>query len=156
MMTSGSTRRSSAEQELAEQWVIAVPLAPPIERNQEQTRGLEFAQPLLPARFLEEGIAQRTRQLIEDRGAPQELLKTRGQLHQRLAVEVVGHVPIVTGNGQRLTVTVARDQRSEVDADRPALGPFGDGDSQLTSKAYVCLREDLLGAGRVQGQVVRT
>ena len=40
-----------AEQELPEQRVVAVPLAPPVERDQEHVRGLEAAQVLLRARL---------------------------------------------------------------------------------------------------------
>ena len=38
-----------AEQELSEQAVVAVPLPPPVEGDQEQTRRLEIAQPFLSA-----------------------------------------------------------------------------------------------------------
>ena len=64
-----------AEQELPEQRVVAVPLAPTVERDQEQVRGLEVAQLLLRARLAEEGIAERSTQLVEHRGAPQEPLR---------------------------------------------------------------------------------
>ena len=65
------------EQELSEQAVVAVPLPPPVERDQEQARRLELAQPLLSAWFSDHGVAQRSTQLIEHRRAPQEPLVAR-------------------------------------------------------------------------------
>ena len=140
------------EQELPEQAVVAVPLPPTVERDQERAGRLEVAQPLLRARLADDRIAQRSTQLIEHRRAPQEPLLIFGQLHQRLAVQVVGHVPIVSGDRQPLAA-VARQQRSEVQADRPALGPCGHRRRLLAAEVDVGLREDVLGAGRVEGQV---
>ena len=142
------------EQELAKQRVVAVPLAPTIERHQEQVRRLQAAQLLLGARVGEQRVAQRSTQLIEHRGAAQEPLHLRRQVHHRLAVQVVGHIPILTRNRQPLTVTVSGDHRSQPQPDRPALGPFGHRGGHLPGDTDLGGREDLLGARRVQGQVV--
>ena len=144
-----------AQQELSEQAVVAVPLPPPVERDQEQARRLEVAQPLLRVWFAEESITQRSTQLVEHRRAPQEPLVTRGELHQRLAVQVVGHVPIGSGDRQTLAAAVASEQRREVQADRPAFRPCGHRGRLFTGQVDVCLREDLLGASRVEGQVAQ-
>jgi hypothetical protein len=133
--------------------VVAVPLSPTIQRDQERVRGLDATKPLLSARFFEECIAERGTELIEHRRAPEEPLCALGQLTQRLAVQVVGHISVVTGNRQPLAV--ARDHCCEVEAGRPAFGPFGHRGHLLASEADVCLREDLLGAGRVEGQIAR-
>ena len=93
-------------------------------------------------------------QLVEHRGAPQESLCVLGQQRQRLAVEVVGDVPIVAGDRRIVAVAVARDHRGEVEADRPPFGPFGDRGGHVGTEVEVGLREDLCGAGRVEGQVV--
>ena len=62
------------EQELPEQPVVAIPLAPTVERDHEQARGLEMAELGLRIGPLEDGIAQRAGQLIEHRRTPQEAL----------------------------------------------------------------------------------
>ena len=143
------------EQELTEQGVVAVPLPPTVERDQEHVRGLEAAQ-LGPARLMLRGGRRRAERTV-DRAPPcaAGTAGALGQSNERLAVQVVGHVPVVAGDRQRLAVAVARDHRREVEADRPAFGPFGHSGGQLRGEADVCLREDLLGAGRVEGQVAR-
>ena len=93
--------------------------------------------------------------MIHDGRAPQEPLGLLGLVGQRLAVEVVGDVPVVTGDRQRLAAIGPRDQRREVEADRPTLGPFRHGGGQLVIEADARFREDLRGAGRVEGQVGR-
>jgi hypothetical protein len=57
------------EQELSEQCVIAIPLSPTIQWDQEQVGGLELAQAILAARILDDGVAKRRTQLVEHRGA---------------------------------------------------------------------------------------
>ena len=135
--------------------MVAVPLSPPVERDQEQTRRLEAAQPLLRPRLPDNGIAQRSTQLLEHRRTTQEPLITLGQPHHRLAIEVVGHVPVVTGDRQRLTTAVSRDHRRQVQTDGPALGAFSQRGGQLSSEADVGVGEDLLGTGRVERQMAR-
>ena len=58
-----------AEQELSKQCVVAVPLSPTIQRDQERVRALELAEAILAARIVEEGVAQGRTELIEHRGA---------------------------------------------------------------------------------------
>ena len=141
------------EQELPEQGVVAIPPPPTVQRHQEQTRRLQVAQLRGRTGVVADGVAQRSAQLIEHRGAPQEPLHRLRQLHQRLAVQVVGHIPILTGDGQHLTSTVLRDQRGQVEPDRPSFRPGGHGGGQPRGEAHVGLREDLLRTRSVQGQV---
>ena len=89
-----------AGEELAVQGVVAIPLAPPVERHQELVGGLEVPEVGLRVRSAEDGIAERTGQLVEDRGAAQELLDVLGLSGERLPVEVVGDEPVIAGDGQ--------------------------------------------------------
>ena len=59
-------------------------------------------------------------ELIEHGRAAQEPLDGLRLLGQGLAVQVVGHVPVVTGDGLRLAAALLGDQGGEVEADRPA------------------------------------
>ena len=108
-----------AEQELPEQRVIAVPASTAVERDQEQVRRLQAAEQRLRAGFADDGVAQRGTELIEHRGGPQELLRALRQPSQRLAVQVVRHIPVLAGDRRRIIAAVPRDQRGEVQA-RPA------------------------------------
>ena len=141
------------EQELLEQTVVAVPLAPAVEGDQEDVRGLHVAQLLLRPRLGEERIAERCTELVEHRGVAQEPLGLLRDLGQRLSVQVVGHVPILTRDREPLPVALARDQRRQVQADRPALGPLGHRSSHVAGQADPGPREDLLGPGGVERQV---
>ena len=69
-----------AEQELPKEPVIAVPLAAPVVRNQEQVRRLQAVQPVLGARLAEQGVAQRSREPIQHRGPTQKPLIIPGNL----------------------------------------------------------------------------
>ena len=84
------------KQELPEQGVVAVPLAPTVQRDQEQARRLEVAKPRLRAGLVESASQSgahswsRTAVRRRNRWTPS------GSWHQRLAVQVVRHIPIVT------------------------------------------------------------
>ena len=101
------------EQELPVQGVVAEPLPVTIERDQERVRGLQGAQPRLTSGFAEDGIAQRGTQLVEHCRTPQETLGLARQQRQGLAVQVVGHEAVVSGDRQPLlarwlAITAAR------------------------------------------------
>ena len=151
-MASGSIRRSSPSRNSRNKRVVAVPLPSTVERNQEQARGLEAAQ-LRVGGSPRSASASGADSWSSTDGAAQEPLGALGQLQQRLAVEVVGDEPIVAGDRRRLAVAVTRDQRREVEADRPSFGALGDLGSDLGSELISCVREDLLGAGRVEREV---
>ncbi len=142
-----------AEQELPEQTVVAVPLAPAVERDQEDVRGLQVAQLLLRTRLGEEGIAERSTELVEHRGVPQEPLRLLGDLGQRFAVQVVGHVAILTRDRERLPVALARDRRRQVKADRPALGPLRHRSSHVAGEADLGPEKICSAPADVEGQV---
>ena len=144
-----------AEQELAEQRVVAVPLSAAVERSHEQAPGLQFAEHRLRAGPLEDGIAQGTRQLIEHGRSSQEPLQSVGQAGERLPVEVVGHVAILTTHVPDLEPAVPRHQGREVQARRPPLGPSDHRGGGLEGQVDPCIREDLPRAGRVEGEILR-
>ena len=144
-----------AEQELPEQRVVAVPLPAAVARNHEHAGGLEDPQLRLRAGLAQDGVAQRTTELIEDGGAPQEALRGLRQSRKRFAIQVVGHVPVFAGDGRGIATGVPRDQRGQVQADRPALGPRGHGRRRLPREGDVRRREDLPGTGGVERQVTR-
>ena len=141
------------EQELPEQSVVSVPLPPAVERDQEQTGGLQAAQILSRAGGFENGVAERAAELIEHGRAAQEPLQILRLLAQRLAVQIVGHVPVITGDGRLFAVALFRDQSGEVEAGRPAFGPFAHRGRQLRTQADLRVGEDLLGARPIQCQV---
>ena len=142
-----------AEQELAEQRMVAVPLSPAVERSHEQAPGLQLAEHRLRAGALEDGIAQGTRQLIEHGRPSQEPLEIVGQAGERLPVEVVGHVAILTTHVPRLEPAVPRDQRGEVEPRRPTLGASDHRGGRLDGQVDPCIREDLSSAGRVEREI---
>ena len=86
------------EQELAEQRVVPEPLPPAVERDEEHVRRLEPAQLLVGAGFVEHRVAQGRAQVLEHGGVEQELLGVRRQPAEGLPLQVVGHVPVVTGD----------------------------------------------------------
>ena len=133
-----------AEQEFPEQGVVAIPLAAAVERDQERVRRLQTRGAAVLARgSAEDRIAQRTRQLIEHGRTAQELLRRLGLPRQRLAVQVVGHIPIVARRSSPLSGALLGDQRGEVEPDRPAFGAFGDGRGQLGGEFDLRVGEDL-------------
>jgi hypothetical protein len=69
-----------AQQEVAEQVVIAVPLAMPIERNQKQVQLLERRQRRCGISALEDGVAERTAQFLQHGRAPEKLEQLGRQL----------------------------------------------------------------------------
>ena len=144
------------EEELSEERVVAIPLPPAIERNKEQVRGLQRAQLRMRIGDLQDIVAERRGELVEHRGAPQELLGAFWQLLHDHAVEVVGDVPIVTGDRVGVLWVLLGDQGSEVEPDGPSLGAFDHRGGQLGSELDVGLREDVLGGRRVERQVTRS
>ena len=155
-MTSGSDSTKLAEQELSKEAVVAEPLAPAIERDEERVRSLEPAQLPLCARLSEHGLTQRSAQLIEHRRATKEPLIVLGQLAQRLAIQIVRDVPVVPRDRRCQAALVAGDESRQVQADRPAFGAFGHRRRLFARQRDVCAREDLFGSGRVESKVAHS
>ena len=78
-----------------------------------------------------------------------------GELGERLAVEVVGHVPVVAGHRRRAIAAVTRDGGGEEEADGPSLGAFDELRGVVGAQRDLRLGEDLRGARDVEGEVGR-
>ena len=143
------------EQEFPEQRVVTEPLPPAVEGDEKNARGFQVPKVLAGAGFTEQRIGERRAQLVEDRGAAEKSLGALRQQRQRLAVEVVGDVPIVTGDRRFVTVSVAGDHRGEVEPHRPTFRAGRHRGGCLGADLEVGLREDVRGAGGVEGQVAR-
>ena len=115
-------------QQLAEQVVVAIPLAAPVERHHEAVRTLERLERVCRPRRLEHGVAEAAAHAIQHRGVLEELRLGRRQPGQELEAEVVGHEPVVAGEARgarRARRPGLHRQRREVQAGRPALRPLG-------------------------------
>ena len=84
--------------------------------------------------------------LVEHSRTPQEPLGSLGQARQRLVVEVVGHVAVVTGHRQGRPGLVPRDHRCQVQSHRPAFGPLRQGGRHLAGDTDVRAGKDVLPA----------
>jgi hypothetical protein len=112
-------------QELLEQPVVPVPLAPAIERHDEQVRTLQRLQEAARVRSPDDGVAEGTAHALEYRGSGQEGHPPTGDPGQQLRPQVVGHQAVVAAECERtLAAPVPRleGKRGKVQADRPPLG----------------------------------
>ena len=115
-------------QQLAEQVVVAIPLASPVERHHEAVRTLERLERVCRARRLEHGVAEPAGHPVQHRGVLEEVRLGRRQPGQELEAEVVGHEPVVAGearDARRAWRPGLQRQRREVQAGGPALRPLG-------------------------------
>ena len=115
-------------QQLAEQVVVAIPLASPVERHDEAVRALERLERVCRPRRLEHGVAEAAAHAIQHRGVLEEPRLGRRQPGQELEAEVLGHEPVVAGEARgarRARRPGLHRQRREVQAGGPALRPLG-------------------------------
>jgi hypothetical protein len=105
------------------------------------------------ARRAQCGITQRTAQPTEHRRAAQKPLHLFWQPGQALPVEIVGHIPVVTGDRPQAIRAVFGNHGRQVQPGLPTLGAPGDHRCQLRGQAYVLSREDRLGASGVESQI---
>jgi hypothetical protein len=111
--------------QLMEQPVVAIPLAPAIERHQEQVGPVQRFQDPARTRSAHDRIAQRTAHALEHRGAREERHPAARDPGQQLGPQVVGHEAVVTIEGDPLRMAPAAGLEGEggdVEADRPPLG----------------------------------
>ena len=112
-------------EQLAEEMVVAVPLAVRVERDEEAVAALQLPQPLGGVGAAEHRVAERCAEASEHRGLEQEAAGVPVERVEHLAGEVVGDVPVVAVErahaGLRLGQP-AQPQRGEVEPRRPALG----------------------------------
>src|SRR5438477_10096485 len=86
-----------ALEQVAKEMVVAVPLAPPVERHEKEVRGFDLVEPLCRIGALEDRVAHASRQAIEHRRSDHEVTKAVGERTQRFVVQIVGYYAIVTG-----------------------------------------------------------
>ena len=111
--------------ELLEQPVVAVPLAPAIERNQQQVGPLQRLQESARARSADDRIAEGAAHALEHRRPRQERHPPARDARQQLRPQVVGHQAVITAEGEpRRPAPSAglEGERGKVQADRPPLG----------------------------------
>ena len=133
---SGSVCSSSVSQQLAEQMVVAIPLAPAVEGHHKAVRTPERLERARGPRRLEHCVAQSGRHAVEDRGVREEPRLDRRQPRQELVTEVGRDKPVVAVEllgAARARPSGLERQRREVQAGRPALRPLG----QLGDRAPV-------------------
>lgn len=96
-------------QQLAEQLVVAVPLALRVERHEQRVRTFQLRQQRGRARTIEHRVAQVTAHTVEDRGLQEERAQLRCLAREDVAGQVVDEIAIVAGElldeGARITST---------------------------------------------------
>ena len=105
--------------------MVAVLLVAAIERDQEQVRAGETYQDLRRTLPLEDRVAERARESIEDRGTGQEVEIRSRQAGEELVAQVIGDEAVVTVEAldrQADVVLSLERERREIDPDGPALG----------------------------------
>ena len=145
-------------QQIPEQVVIAVPLVPPVQRDQQQVGPLEGHQHRARPCGAEHRVAQRPAHPLQHRGPGQERHLVLGQPGQQLRPQVIGHKPVVPREPKtrgRFRASGLDGQGREVQADRPALGPL----DQLAVVSIAetnphGLKQQHASLGRIHGQVV--
>jgi hypothetical protein len=84
-------------QQLAEEVVVAVPLASIVQRHEEEVRALYLLKHPARRPLPGHGVAQRRGQPVEDRRAEEKVAHLLSEPAQDLAPEVVDHVAVVAG-----------------------------------------------------------
>ena len=84
-------------QQLAEQVVVAIPLASPVEGHHEAVPPLERLERVCRPCRLHHGVAKPAAHAIEHRGVLEKLRLGRRQPGQQLEAEVLGHEPVAAG-----------------------------------------------------------
>ena len=84
-------------EEFGEKRVVAVPVALPVKRDEQQVRALELIKDPVGSLCLGDGVAKRTAQPRQDRRPKQERLQLGHLARENLSGQVVDDVPIVAG-----------------------------------------------------------
>ena len=126
--TSGSLRSSSFAQQLTEQVVVAIPIAPPVQAYDEAVRALERVERVCRPSRLEHRIAERTRHTLEHRRVLEEGRFRGREAREKLDAEVVGHELVVAVEAlisPRACRPRLHRQRCEVQTRGPPFRPLG-------------------------------
>src|SRR6266508_823549 len=86
-----------SRENLGKQVVIAIPLAPVIQRNDKEVAAMERLQPRTAVVLAGDGIAQRATQPFENGGLEQEAANQFGLTLQHLFDQIVHNVAVVAG-----------------------------------------------------------
>ena len=143
-------------QQLAEQVVVAIPLAAPVEAHHEAVRAPERLERLSRPRRLEHGVAKSAAQALEDGGVGEELHFGRRQPRQELEAEVLGDEPIVAGEGRRRSLRLRPRlyrKGGEVQPCGPAFRPLGQLGELASFEFDACTVEQQPGLLLVQAEV---
>jgi hypothetical protein len=141
-------------QDVGEQVVVAVPLPPVVQGDDEEVGALERRQHVAAVGAAGDGVAQRAREPVEDSGVQQEPADRVGLVLQDLLDQVVHDVPVVAGepgDEPRGVLTSAEGERGELQRGDPPLRPLlqcGDvGGGEVQSR-----RLGEVGGGLVRGE----
>ena len=141
-------------EEVAEQVVVAVPLAAIVERDDERIRAREGLERIGRVVRAEHRIAQGWRHPVEDRRPEQERLEIVRLALQHLFQEVVGDLLLIagqTGSPRGGIVTVSQRQRCQRDRGSPPLRPLAQSLGRLLRQLQTTARGNgsrLLGVQR--------
>ena len=125
----GMERPQPGAEDLGEERVIAVPASLVVERDDQEVRALELLEPRLAVGLAGDGLAQRTAQAVEDRGAQEELLGLARQAGEDLLDDVVEDVAVARPEPPHQVGVVrpaAQRDRGQPQRRRPPLGPVGE------------------------------
>ena len=138
--------------------VVAIPLAPPVERHHEAVRTRERLEPLCRPRRLEHGVAKTAAHAIQHRGVREEPRLLRRQPRQELVAEVLGHEPVIASEclGAHAFRAGLNRQRRQVQAGRPTLRPLGQPRDLVRVELDPCSTEQQPRLLLVQAQVLDT
>ena len=142
-------------EEIAEQMVVAIPLAVIVERDDEGIGTREVLKRSSRVVYAEHCIAQGRRHVIEDRRPEQETLEMVRLAVQHLFHEVVGDLLLIagqTGSPHGGIVTAAQRQRGQRNRGGPALRPLAQGPGRRLRELQSCARGNITGLHRVQGE----
>ena len=142
-----------APEEIAEQVVVAVPLAAIVERDDERVRACEGVERIGCAARGEHRIAQGRRHPVEDRRREQEPLELVRLVLQHLFHEVVGDLLLIAGqpgSPRGGIVTATQRQRRQRDPGSPAFRPLAQRFGGLVRQLESPARSDFAGLVRVE------
>jgi hypothetical protein len=102
-------------------------MPPRVQRDQEEVRALDLGNPFVRPIGLEQRVAKRSIEAIQDRGLDQEPAQLLGLPTQHLFHQIVREMPLLAGErGDEFGSVVARTEREpgQVQARDPTLGAF--------------------------------
>ena len=123
-------------QQIGEQMVIPPPAADVVELDHEQAGPVRFFEQVLAVVAARDGVAQGPAEALEHRRLEEEAAELGTLLFEDLLGQVVKDVPVAAGERGHEAGDVrlaAQRQGRQLQARRPALGPFGQGGRRGTS-----------------------